>query len=135
MSRSPESDTTRVTITLPTPLVRELDERLGNGDTNRGTAIRRLIEAALQDLERRESRKREADEEREQYVRAWREQPQTEEEFGWSNRVVSEAMAEEPWKRSMRSDRGAVTSGGPISAILGGGVRSCCLRGTMPILS
>lgn len=98
MKRSSESETTRVTITLPTTLVRELDERLVDGDTDRGTAIRRLIDAALHDLAVREHRKRQEQEEREQYVRAWREQPQTEEEFGWSDRAVSEAMAEEPWE-------------------------------------
>lgn len=95
MKKSPQTETTRVTITLPTTLVRELDERLVHGDTSRGAAIRRLIEVALHDLEARERRKRE---EREQYVRAWREQPQTEEEFGWSDRAVAEAMAEEPWE-------------------------------------
>jgi metal-responsive CopG/Arc/MetJ family transcriptional regulator len=98
MKRSAESETTRVTITLPTTLVRELDERLVQGDTDRGTAIRRLIEAALHDLEVRETRRREIEEEREQYIRTWREQPQTEEEFGWSDRAVAEAMAEEPWE-------------------------------------
>jgi hypothetical protein len=98
MKRSSEAETTRVTITLPTTLVRELDERLVHGDTNRGMAIRRLIEAALHDLETRKSREREAREEREQYIRAWREQPQTEDEFAWSDRAVAEVMAEEPWE-------------------------------------
>lgn len=98
MKRSSESETTRLTITLPTTLVRELDERLVDGDADRGTAIRRLIEAALRDLEARERRKRDTEDEREQYVRAWREQPQTEEEFAWSDRAVAEAMAEEPWE-------------------------------------
>ena len=110
MKRSSDSGTTRITLTLPTTLVRELDERLVNGDSNRGTAIRRLIEVALQDLEARERRKREADEEREQYVRAWREQPDTTEEFGWmTSPETLEHLAEIPWK----SD--AAPSGGPTS--------------------
>jgi len=98
MKKSHDTATTRVTITLPTTLLRELDERLVTGEMDRGTAIRQLIEAALHDLEARERRKREADEEREQYIRAWREQPQTEAEFGWmtSPRTL-EHLAEIPW--------------------------------------
>ena len=99
--RSP-SETSRITITLPTPLLQELDERLAHGETNRGAVIRRLIEVALQDLEEREQKARrrviEEREKVEQYVRGWREQPQTEEEFGWFDRAVSESMAEEPWE-------------------------------------
>jgi Arc/MetJ-type ribon-helix-helix transcriptional regulator len=95
VKKSPASETTRVTISLPTSLVRELDERLMKGEPSRGAAIRRLIETALHDLEAREKRKLE---EREQYIRAWREQPQTEEEFGWADRAVAEAMAEESWE-------------------------------------
>jgi metal-responsive CopG/Arc/MetJ family transcriptional regulator len=95
VKKSPPSETTRVTISLPTSLVRDLDERLVHGEASRAATIRRLIEAALHDLEARERRKAE---EREEYRRVWREQPQTEEEFGWSDRVVAEAMAEEPWE-------------------------------------
>jgi metal-responsive CopG/Arc/MetJ family transcriptional regulator len=98
VKRLPAPETTRVTISLPTSLVRELDERLVHGETSRGAAIRRLIEAALHDLKVQKKRTLDAREEREQYVRAWREQPQTEEEFGWSDRAVAEAMAEEPWE-------------------------------------
>jgi hypothetical protein len=119
MKRSPESETTRVTITLPTTLVHELDERLVNDDTDRGMAIRRLIEAALQDLAERQSREAEAREEREQYVRAWREQPQTEEEFGWmSSPGTLEHLTEIPWE----SD--AAPSGGPSSPLRGDADRS-----------
>jgi hypothetical protein len=82
-------------------------------------AIRRLIEAALQDLEAREMRKRESDDEREQYIRAWREQPQTEEEFGWmtSPRAL-EHLAEIPWESDVEP------SGGPTSQARGGDDRS-----------
>jgi hypothetical protein len=55
-----------------------------------GTAIRRLIVAALHDLAVREKRERED--------REAREQPQTEDEFGWSDRAVADVMAEEPWE-------------------------------------
>ena len=114
MKRSSESGTTRVTITLPTPLVRELDERLVNGDTDRGTAIRRLIEAALHDLAMREYRKRQEQEDVEQYIRGWREQPPTEEEFGWmTSPAMLEHLAEIPW------ESGAAPSGGPTSRARG----------------
>ncbi|MFN8636802.1 MAG: ribbon-helix-helix protein, CopG family [Chloroflexota bacterium] len=89
MKKSSASETTRLTISLPTALVEKLDARLVQGDASRTAAIRRLIEAALREIEARE--------EREQYIRAWKEQPQTEEEFGWSDRAVAEAMADEPW--------------------------------------
>ena len=107
MKKAPESETTRVTITLPTPLVRELDERLVRGETTRGAAIRRLIEAVLQDQEADERRKVEEQEEREQYIRAWREQPQTEEEFGWmtSPRTL-EHLAETPWDSDLAPSGG-----------------------------
>jgi metal-responsive CopG/Arc/MetJ family transcriptional regulator len=88
VKKSSASETTRLTISLPTALVRELDEQLVQGDSSRADAIRRLIEAALREIEARE--------EREQFIRGWREQPQTEEEFGWSDRAVAEAMADEP---------------------------------------
>jgi len=119
MNRSPESETTRVTITLPTALVHLLDEQLVNGDADRSMAIRRLIEAALNDREVRTKREREAEEEREQYVRAWREQPQTEEEFGWMTHPGTlEHLTEIPW------DSDAAPSGGPSSPHHGDADRS-----------
>ena len=119
MKRSSESETTRLTITLPTTLVRELDERLVDGNTDRGMAIRRLIEAALHDLEARERRKRREQEDVEQYIRGWREQPPTEEEFGWmTSPAMLEHLAEIPWE----SD--AAPSGGPTSPTRGDADRS-----------
>ena len=110
----PGGETTRVTISLPTSLVRELDERLVDGDSSRGAAIRRLIETALHDLEAREKRKLDAREEHEQYVRAWREQPDTEEEFGWTTSSAAlEHLAEIPWEPD------AALSGGQISQTRG----------------
>ena len=97
MSELVPSETTRLTITLPTTLVRELDARLLDHETTRGMAIRKLIEAALHDRAAREQREWAKQQEIEQYVRGWREQPQTEEEFGWSDRAVVASMAEIPW--------------------------------------
>ena len=66
----------------------------------------------MQDQETHERRKVEEQEEREQSIRAWREQPQTEEEFGWmtSPRTL-EHLAEIPWE----SD--AEPSGGPTARL------------------
>lgn len=119
MKRAPDADTTRVTITLPTPLVRELDERLVHGETTRGSAIRRLIEDALQRLEARETRKRQEQKDVEQYIRGWRENPATEEELGWmTSPQTLEHLAEIPWE----SD--AEPSGGPTSRARGDDDRS-----------
>lgn len=102
MKKPSPSETTRLTISLPTALVRELDARLVQGDASRTTAIRRLIEAALREIEARE--------EREQYVRAWKEQPETEEEIGWmTSPAALEHLDEIPWE----SD--AAPSGGRTS--------------------
>lgn len=87
-----------ITVSLPAELIQALDERLVNGDGNRSAVIRRLIEQELRTREERDRRKQEERELVEQYVRGWREQPQTEEEFGWSDRVVAEAWAEDPWE-------------------------------------
>jgi metal-responsive CopG/Arc/MetJ family transcriptional regulator len=111
VKKSSASETTRLTISLPTALVRKLDERLVPGDSSRAAAIRRLIEAALREIETRE--------EREQYIRGWLEQPQTEEEFGWmTSPAALEHLAEIPWE----SD--AEPSGGPTSRSHGDADRS-----------
>lgn len=114
MVRPPDAETTRVTITLPTVLVRDLDERLVRGESSRDAAIMRLIEAALHEIDARERRRAEAIAEREQWVRAWHEQPDTEEEFGWttSPRALGH-LADIPWRS------GAAPSGGQTSHIPG----------------
>ena len=96
------SETSRVTLRLPTALLHKLDEQLAHGDdeTSRSAAVQRLIETALRDLAKREKV--------EQYVRGWREQPQTEEEFGWmTSGPALEHLAEIPWEPD------TATSGGP----------------------
>lgn len=98
MKKSHDTATTRVTITLPTTLLREIDERLVNSEMDRGTAIRQLIEAALHDFAMREHRRRQEQADVEQYIRGWREQLQTEEEFGWmTSPAMLEHLAEIPW--------------------------------------
>ena len=57
-----------------------------------------LSETALHDLTQSEKV--------EQYVRGWREQPQTEEEFGWSDRAASESLSEMPWEPDVATSAG-----------------------------
>ncbi len=71
-------DVSRITVTLPSELVRALDERLVDGEGNRSAVVRRLIERELQARDERARRDQEERELVEQYVRGWREQPQTE---------------------------------------------------------
>jgi metal-responsive CopG/Arc/MetJ family transcriptional regulator len=76
----------RLTVSVPSSLLRAVDEKLvGKGET-RSAVIRRLLEEALRDAQEQ------ADIER--YVRGWQEQPMTEEELGWSDRVARERLTE-----------------------------------------
>ena len=49
-----------------------------------------MIESALREIDEKEKIA--------QYIRAYREQPQTEEEVGWSDEVSKEIFAELPWE-------------------------------------
>ncbi len=81
---------TRMTVSLPSVLIDALDQRLAQGGEGRSAVIRRLIQTAL----------RQAEEEAEiaRYIRGYHEQPQTEEECGWSDHVARAALAEVPWE-------------------------------------
>ena len=101
MNELSRSETSRVTLSLPTSLLRELDERLahGNDEMSRSAAVQRLIETALHILTEREKV--------EQYVRGWREQPQTEEEFGWTTSAPAlKHLGEIPWDSDVATSRG-----------------------------
>ena len=95
---SPETGSSRISVTLPSELVRALDERLVNGQGSRSAVIRRLIEQELRARDERERREQEEREQVEQFIRAWKEQPETEEEFGWLDHAVRQYAAEEPWE-------------------------------------
>jgi hypothetical protein len=80
----------KVTISLPQDLLAFVEsQRPGLGET-RSEVIRYFLEHA-----RRAERER-ADVER--YIRGYEEQPQTEEEFGWSTQVALKALADLPWE-------------------------------------
>jgi metal-responsive CopG/Arc/MetJ family transcriptional regulator len=80
----------RITISLPTSLLHAMDEELARDDESRSAVLRRLVEQALRDAQEREDVER--------WVRSYREQPQTEEEFGWVDRVAAEALGQESWQ-------------------------------------
>ncbi len=83
-------ETSRITVSLPTELLEAVDQRIARPDESRSALVRRLLEAALRETEERE--------EIERYVRGYREKPQTEEEFGWSDAAGPERLAELPWR-------------------------------------
>ena len=80
----------RFTVSVPTPLLAALDQRLVNGGESRSAAVRRLIEAAL----------READEQAqiERYIRGYQQAAQTEEEFGWTDEAARQNLSEVTWE-------------------------------------
>jgi metal-responsive CopG/Arc/MetJ family transcriptional regulator len=80
----------RVTLSLPDSLLHALDDRLTRDGESRSAAVRRLLELALHTLDEQG--------EVDQYIAGYREQPQTEDEFGWSDDVVRERLAEVPWR-------------------------------------
>jgi hypothetical protein len=65
---------------MPPKLLEALDRKLANPGESRSATIRRLLEAAL--------REKQAPTDIERYLQGYRDQPQTEEEFGWSDDTV-----------------------------------------------
>ncbi|MGH2585904.1 MAG: CopG family ribbon-helix-helix protein [Dehalococcoidia bacterium] len=82
-------DVRRFTVSVPGDLLEALDEKLVRDAESRSAVVRRLVEDALRELEEQG--------EIERYVEGYRKQPQTEEEFGWSDEVVIEQPAQDPW--------------------------------------
>lgn len=84
----------RLTISLPSDLLEAVERELIQGEESRSAFFRRLLEEALREAEERKDVDR--------YLRGYREQPQTEEEFGWSDRVSEEGLTAAPWHRPDR---------------------------------
>lgn len=83
-------ETSRLTISLPADLLEAMDRKLTRRDESRSALVRRLVEEALHEVEEQEKIER--------YVRSYLDEPQTEEEFGWSDEVTRRHLAELPWK-------------------------------------
>lgn len=79
----------RFTVSVPSDLLEALDEKLVRDAESRSAVVRRLVEDALRELEEQEDIER--------YIEGYRKQPQTEEEFGWSDEVVLDRLAQDPW--------------------------------------
>lgn len=84
--------TIRLTVTMPAKLLERLDTKLAREDESRSAVVRRLVEDALWEMEEREKD--------EQFIRAYTEQPQTEEEFGWQSAIALEALKQIEWKET-----------------------------------
>jgi Arc/MetJ-type ribon-helix-helix transcriptional regulator len=79
----------KVTISLPEEVLAYVDDKQRASGLSRSEVVRRVIERA-----RREERERELDD---QFTRGWREQPETEGEFGWVESATLDALADLPW--------------------------------------
>lgn len=79
----------RLNVTVPVDLLDAVDRVRARHGESRSAFVRRLLEQALADADERAAVER--------YVRGYRDQPQTEEEFGWSDQVIQEALAEVHW--------------------------------------
>lgn len=83
-------DISRVTVSLPTELLEEADQKLAKGEESRSALVRRLLEDALRRAREQENIER--------YIRGYREDPQTQDEFGWSDEAVRQGRPDVPWK-------------------------------------
>ena len=84
------NELSRFTVSVPVPLLEALDRHLVRPGETRSATVRRLLEAAL--YEQEEQRRVE------QYVQGYREQPQTEEEFGWLDEAAKVSLAAVRWE-------------------------------------
>lgn len=75
----------RFTVSVPAGLLKAVDRKLVRGGQRRSEVVRRLLEEALREAEEQEDIQR--------YIRGYRDSPQTEEEFGWSDQVTRERLA------------------------------------------
>lgn len=80
----------RVTFSVPAEVLVSLDNQLTLPGESRSATVRRLIEEALQRCHEEEESQR--------FIRAYEEQPQTEEEFGYTDAVSLASFAELPWR-------------------------------------
>lgn len=80
----------RFTVTVPTRLLEALDHKLTRPAESRSATVRRLLEAALQELEEQENIER--------YLEGYHNNPQTEEELGWSDHATREHPGELSWQ-------------------------------------
>lgn len=80
----------KIAISLPEEMLAAVErQREGSGE-NRSQIFRRAVELLLQQQREREMS--------EQYIRAYQQAPETQEEVAAARRAASTILAEEPWK-------------------------------------
>jgi metal-responsive CopG/Arc/MetJ family transcriptional regulator len=82
--------TSKIAISLPEEVLKAVErEREGSGES-RSQIFRRAVELLLRQRKEREMS--------EQYIRAYQQVPETEEEIAAARRAASAVLAEEPWQ-------------------------------------
>jgi metal-responsive CopG/Arc/MetJ family transcriptional regulator len=82
--------TTKIAISLPEEVLKAVErERAGSGES-RSQIFRRAVELLLRQRKEREMS--------EQYIRAYQQVPETEEEIAAARHAASTILAEEPWQ-------------------------------------
>jgi len=82
--------TTKIAISLPEEVLKAVEkEREGSGES-RSQLFRRAVELLLRQRKEREMS--------EQYIHAYQQVPETEEEIAAARRAASAVLAEEPWQ-------------------------------------
>lgn len=82
--------TVKIAISLPPQLLEDAERERKVCGESRSEFVRKALEARLQAARER------ADVER--YVKAYRDQPETEEEIAWLHQASLAALAQEPWE-------------------------------------
>lgn len=84
------NEVSRFTVSVPAPMLEALDRELVRPGETRSATVRRLLQAALREAAEQD--------EVDRYIQGYREQPQTEEEFGWLDEAVKDSLAAVPWQ-------------------------------------
>ena len=78
--------TARFTVSVPADLLEAIDEKLVKEEEGRSALVRRLLEQALQEMQDAEDEA--------QWIRAYTEQPQTEDELGYLDIIAAQHLGE-----------------------------------------
>ena len=79
----------RFTVSVPAILLEEVDQKLMPDEESRSALVRRLLDKALREVKERDDV--------EQWIRAYTEQPQTEDEFGWLDAWAQDSLSDVEW--------------------------------------
>ena len=82
--------TSKIAISLPEEVLNAVEREREESGESRSQIFRRAVDLLLRQRKEREMS--------EQYIRAYQEMPETEEEVAAARRAVSSILAEEPWQ-------------------------------------